>query len=110
MDSPRQLSNRNKIIWTLESYFAAVPWQDCVVPLPVKGGSLEMDLCELFISEFDPLRVGALVNVGIDVQPSFSVYAANQIDNDGSAHERSGAPILGDVTEHTVLDLVPFTG
>ena len=58
----------------------------------------------------DAGRVAALVELGLDAQARGGASVANQFDDRFKRAERTASPILGDVTEEAMLDLVPLAG
>jgi hypothetical protein len=66
--------------------------------------------CEFCVSHFDTFFVIALVDVRFNSQALSGCGAANQVDHNLSADQRSPTPIGGDVAEHAALNLVPFAG
>src|SRR5271166_304417 len=57
-----------------------------------------------------PRLVGIFVQLGTNVEPLIGGRAANQIDHDLAADQRTPAPIVGDMAEHPMFDLVPLAG
>ena len=55
-------------------------------------------------------RVPSRVQLRFDAQPRRGSRVANERDYRLECLERTTTPILGDVTEETMLDLVPFAG
>src|SRR5271166_5153483 len=53
---------------------------------------------------------GIFVQLGTNVEPLIGGRAANQIDHDLAADQRTPAPIVGDMAEHPMFDLVPLAG
>ena len=62
----------------------------------------------LGVADLDALLVGALVKNAFDLQSCFGRGCRNQFDDGGAALQWPAAPVLGDVTEQPVLDLVPL--
>ena len=54
-------------------------------------------------------RVAVVIQRRPDRQARRRRGVADQVDHDLTAHQRPPAPILGNMAEHPVLDLVPFT-
>ena len=55
-------------------------------------------------------RVGPLVQLRLDAQASRRLRVSDQLHDRLEGVERTAAPVLGDVTEEAVLDLVPLAG
>ena len=62
----------------------------------------------LGIADLDALLVGALVENAFDLQSRLGRGCRNQFDDRGAALQWPAAPVLRDVAEQTVLDLVPL--
>src|SRR5580693_10792244 len=62
----------------------------------------------LGIADLDALLVGALVENAFDFQSRLGRGCRNQFDDGGAALQWPAAPVLRDVAEQTVLDLVPL--
>src|SRR5216110_2194307 len=60
--------------------------------------------------DLDAFLVGSRVEGALYFEAGFGRRRGNQLDYGGAIGERSGAPVLGDVTEQAMLDLVPFRG
>ena len=59
----------------------------------------------------DPTRlVGPLVQLRLDAQASRRLRVSDQLHDRLEGVEWTAAPVLGDVTEETMLDLVPLAG
>ncbi len=86
------------------------PWIDCVVPISVELVLPHFDRCEFLVRDLNALFVLALIERCVDSKSLSRCGVADQIDNDGAADEWFASPILGDVAEHPMLNLVPLTG
>src|SRR5688572_13038082 len=73
-------------------------------------GWFEVDGGEFGVGDFESGGVGAGVEVSPDREAGAGGGAADELDDDLAADEWSSAPVLGDVAEHPVLDLVPLAG
>ena len=60
------------------------------------------------IADFDALLIAARVERAFDLEPGVGGGCADQLDHGKTIRERSAAPVLRDVAEQPVLDLVPF--
>lgn len=76
----------------------------------MKRVSLQVNRRQFLIADFDPRRIGSVIEFGSDFRAGLGRCVRYQIDDDLVAHKRAAAPILGDVAEHPVLDLVPLAG
>ena len=73
-------------------------------------GSLYANGSEFRIRDFDAYRGRVFVQFGRDRSASASLGVPDKIDDDSPTHERFATPVLCDVTQHTMLNLVPFAG
>src|SRR5580704_16645163 len=87
-----------------------LPWQDGVVPIPMELGPRDLDTSKLLIGHLEARLIGVGVQFGVDPQSCLGFRIPNQVHHDGSADQRPPTPILRDMAEHAVLDLVPLTG
>src|SRR5687767_9694447 len=85
-------------------------WAERIVPLAVEFGPFESKSSELGGGHLLPGGVLTLVQGRADLQTTFRPRVGNQINNDCMAHQGAPTPILGDLREHPVLDLVPLAG
>ena len=76
----------------------------------MKLGQLEIDSAQFGIGDLEADRIDAAIQLGADFQSGWCGGVRNQIDDDVVTHQRSPPPILGDVAEHALLDLVPLAG
>src|ERR1700674_3332304 len=60
------------------------------------------------VGDLDALLIGPLIERTLDLEPGFGGRRGDQLDYCGAADEWLGAPVLRDVAEQPVLDLVPF--
>ena len=75
------------------------------VPIAVKCFSFEMQGLKLGLRHLDPGRIGGTIQFRTDLQTG---YGGDQVNNDLVADERTAAPVLSDVAEHTTFDLIPL--
>ena len=90
--------------------FSDCTWPDAVVPLAMEFVAPEIDGGEVGIADLDAGFVGVLVERSLHAQALVGSDAADQVDHHLSAQQRSASPVVGDVAEHPMLDLVPFAG
>ena len=76
----------------------------------MKIGQLEIESGQFGVGNLEAGRIDASIEFGADFQPGLGCGVRDQIDDDLVTHQRSPPPILGDVAEHPMLDLVPFAG
>src|SRR3954469_4855365 len=85
-------------------------WSDGVVAHWVELVALDVEACHLLVANLDPLRIAPRVQHAVHCQPARRRGRGNQIHNGRMADERAASPILGDVAEQAMLDLVPLRG
>src|SRR6202034_3535070 len=83
---------------------------DFVVPFSMKWISVNMELGDFFVGDFDAFGVDTGVEFRMDLEPGGSAGGRNQAHNDLKTGQRLAAPVLGDAREEAVFDLVPFAG
>src|SRR3954454_18374817 len=71
---------------------------------------LDSQFGKLFVRHLEASFIGILVQSGSNVEPCFGSRAADQIDHDLATDQRTSAPVVGDVAEHSMFDLVPLAG
>src|SRR3954451_21518916 len=74
----------------------------------MEPGPLDLDGCEFLSCDLEPGLVGVGVKFGVDPQSRLGCGAPDQVHHYRSAYQRSPTPVLRDMTEHPVLDLVPL--
>jgi len=68
----------------------------------------EVNGVELGVADLDAFFICARIDRAFDFQSGGGGRRANQFDDREAVGERASAPVLSDVTEQAVLDLVPF--
>src|SRR6266498_3347763 len=81
-----------------------------IVPVAMKLVFLEIDRSKLCVRHFDAFLIMPFVEFCVNTKAFSRGSMPNQIDHHCSTKQRSAAPILGDMTEHSVLNLIPLTG
>ena len=71
---------------------------------------LEIERGQLCVGDLDAGRVLASIEFGANLQAGPCRRVGDQIDNDFVTDQRPPTPVLGNVREHPMLDLVPFAG
>src|SRR6516225_641506 len=66
--------------------------------------------CHLSFADLDALLVGACIEHAFDFQAGLRRRGADQLDDGYTIHKRFSAPVLSDVAEQAVFDLIPFRG
>jgi len=70
--------------------------------------ALDVEAFRLGVADFDALVVGSRVECAFCLETGFGRGCGDQCDDSQPIRERSAAPVLRDVAEQTVLDLVPL--
>src|ERR1035437_5713937 len=65
---------------------------------------------ELHVTDLCSGRVAPWVQFGADFQTRFGGCVGDQLDDDFMTDQGPPPPVLGDVAEHAMLDLVPLAG
>ena len=76
----------------------------------MKLGQLEIESAEFGVGNLQADRIDASIQFGADLQSCLCRRVRDQIDDDVVTHQWSATPILSDVAEHAMLDLVPLAG
>src|SRR5271157_932490 len=84
--------------------------RDGVVPFWMEGIPLYVECRHLLVGDLDALGIGVGIEFAADFEAGFRRRVCDQFDGHEEADERHGAPVLGNVAEHAVLDLVPLRG
>src|SRR5271166_48859 len=83
---------------------------DSVVPFGMKGIAGYVEGRHFLVGDFDAFWIGVGIEFAADRQAGLGCGVGDQFDRDDNACERRSTPVLGDVAEHTVLDLLPLGG
>ena len=84
--------------------------RDSVVPFGMKGITGYVEGRHFLVGDFDAFWIGVGIEFAADRQAGLGCGVRDQFDRDDNACERRSTPVLGDVAEHPVLDLVPLLG
>src|SRR5271166_6505407 len=84
--------------------------RDAVVPFWMERIAFYVERRHLLLGDPDALGIGVGIEFAADFETGFRRGVCDQFDGHEEAHERHGAPVLGNVAEHAVLDLVPLRG
>ena len=83
---------------------------ECIIPLTVEGVAGEVDGRHLGGIGFFTRLVGGFVALGFHFQSSVRGGSGDQFHDHFVTDQRLASPILRDVAEKPMLDLVPFAG
>src|SRR5215203_640336 len=81
-----------------------------VVPITMKGRACDDHIREVGVRHFDADGIGTGIQLCPDREPGGGPHTPNELDHGFAIDERTPTPVLGDVTEEAVLDLVPLGG
>src|SRR5579863_9282290 len=81
---------------------------DGVVPFAVEVVRLDVETGELVVRDGNGLLVEMAVEGGLDAEPRLGHGVPDEAEDGFDPLEWSTAPVLRDVAEHPVLDLVPL--
>ena len=81
---------------------------DRVVPFRMERVAADVESLHFGIGYLDALLIGPFIERTLDLEPGFSRGRGDQLDYCSAADEWLGAPVLRDVAEQPVLDLVPL--
>src|SRR5256885_16900947 len=70
----------------------------------------EMQRLQFCLGHLDAGRIGAAIQVRANFQTGSCGSVGDQVDNALVADQGSAAPVLSDMAEHAMLDLVPLAG
>src|ERR1700693_4524645 len=108
-----QSRSRTSTALRRHSRITAPTWRprfDGIVPFWMPRAALDVQRSHLGIGDFDPLGIAFLIQFAVHRQAGFGRRGGDQVDHRDAADERLSAPVLRDVAEHAVLDLVPLRG
>ena len=81
---------------------------EAVIPFPMEVAALNRQGVHLFVGDGLAGLIGGLVQFGMNRQSLYRTRGRDELDDDHAGDQGTAAPILGDVAEHSMLDLVPF--
>ena len=83
-------------------------WVDGVVPFGMEVVADDVQRRHLGVADLDALLVDAGIEGAFDLQSGFCGRCADQLDDGEAIGQGPAAPVLRDVAEHAMFDLVPF--
>jgi hypothetical protein len=83
---------------------------DFVVPVAMKLVAADVHLSKVRVRYFDPRLIGFGIQLSMNFEACFSSGRRDQIDDCLETSERLSTPVLGDVGEQPMFDLVPLAG
>src|SRR5262249_62189306 len=79
-----------------------------VIPIAVEFILFESHRSQFPICHLDSLLIGVRIQLRFDSQPRSRALAPDQVHYHRTTHQRPPSPVLRDVAEHPVLDLIPL--
>ena len=70
--------------------------------------AFDVEPFHLGVADFDALFVGPRIERTLDLQSGLCGRGANKLDDGETIRKGSATPVLRDVAEHAVLDLIPL--
>src|ERR1035441_207224 len=83
---------------------------DFVVPFSMELISVEIELGDLLVGNFDALGVGAGIQFGMNLESGSRAGGRNQAHYDLKTDQWLATPVLRDAGKEAVFDFVPFAG
>src|SRR5829696_10165967 len=74
----------------------------------MKGVRVQGEVAHLGRGDDDAGFIASLIELGVDAQPAGRTRVSDEFDEGLEGPERTPAPVLRDVAEESVLDLVPL--
>ena len=84
-------------------------WPKCVIPLAVEAVTTDVDRGKFFVGNLDACIVPVLVEFGFDGKSCLGCSIGNGVVNHLLTYKWPSTPVLCNVAEHPVFDLIPFT-
>ena len=81
---------------------------DFIVPFTMVGVALDLAFRQFLIADFSSFLIRTFVDPRMDFQSCFRRRRGDRFDHDLQRLQRRPLPILRDVAEQTMLDLVPL--
>ena len=81
---------------------------DGVIPVFTKLIWHNINVLQFLIWYFDTSLIFRKINSTLNLQPCVSRGCRNQADNNFKRYQRPASPVLCDLAEHAVLNLIPF--
>ena len=72
--------------------------------------TLQIDAAQLLITDATAFFIPLGVETRGDLEASFCFRVADQVDHRYAVEQRTAPPVLGDETEHAMLNLIPLAG
>jgi hypothetical protein len=76
----------------------------------VKIRRLQIDGCQFCVGDLNPGGITPSVQFRLDFQTGLRGGVGDQLDYDFVTDQRPTSPVLGNVVEHPMFNLVPFAG
>jgi len=82
--------------------------RNAVIPFWMERVAGYVEARHFRVGDLDALCIGVAIEPAGNLQTGFRRGVGDQCDDDEEAGQRHGAPVLRDVAEHAMLDLVPL--
>ena len=69
----------------------------------------DIETCHLLICYFNAFWVPVLIKLGVDGQSCFGRRIADEVNYDSLTDKGPSSPVVRNVAEHPVFDLIPLT-
>jgi hypothetical protein len=86
------------------------PWQELVVPVAMELFSPKLEFRHLLVGNLEALLIGIGVDPAFHDQAGSRCGGSDEVDDDLMADEWLATPVLTDIGEEAVFDLVPLAG
>ncbi len=86
------------------------PWEEGIIPVPVKHISTKVDDGEFVVGHLSPGGVSIGIQFTSDLEPRCGRSGPDQVDHHFMTDKRFATPVLGDGREQPVFNFVPLAG
>src|SRR5438876_7458005 len=84
------------------------PWSQFIVPVPMKRMRVQREVAHFRAGDHTARRVATRVQLRLHSQAGHCARVADEIDHGLKGAEGTASPVLRDVAEEAMLDLVPL--
>src|SRR5206468_12439155 len=102
---PRHNASRHRTLIEIE--LSTWPWSQFIVPVPMKHMGMQREVAHFGAGDHTARRVPSLAQLRLHPQAGRGARVADQIDHGLKGAARTASPVLLDVAEEAMLDLVP---
>ena len=83
-------------------------WTDDIIPIPMKVRALQLDGRQFGVGDLNASRVRIGVKLTLDLQSCCGSGVGNKVDDDLVALQRTTSPVLRNVGEEPMFNLIPL--